>query len=172
MSAARSLTQPRRSVQRPRRRDCGVADARTRLDRRAASDPVSPSPPPIRIRPARTSDLDALVELENGVFSSDRISARQLRHHLESSRARILVAMQGRDLVAAAVVFFRSGSADCKALLDRGRLRVREAGASVRASWPPRKCRRTRLGSVAFRLEVRTDNRAARTLYERRGYAF
>ena len=41
-----------------------------------------PGNPTVRIRAARMSDLDALVELENRSFTSDRMSRRQWRRHL------------------------------------------------------------------------------------------
>lgn len=130
---------------------------------------VTTSPPEIRIRPARASDFDALVELENGVFSSDRISARQLRHHLGSPGARILVAMHGRDIVAAAVVFFRTGSRMARLYSIAVAERARGWGVGARLLAAAEASTR-RLGRTAIRLEVRTDNSAARALYERRGY--
>jgi ribosomal protein S18 acetylase RimI-like enzyme len=132
---------------------------------------VTTSPPEIRIRPARASDLDALVELENGVFSSDRISARQLRHHLGSPGARILVAMHGRDIVAAAVVFFRAGSGIARLYSIAVAERARGWGVGARLLAAAEASAR-RLGRTAIRLEVRTDNSAARALYERRGYRY
>lgn len=135
---------------------------------------VTTIPPQIRprhvhIRRARASDLDALVELENGVFSGDRISERQLRHHLGSPGARILVATHGRDIVAAAVVFFRAGSRIARLYSIAVAAWARGWGVGARLLAAAESSAR-RLGRTAIRLEVRTDNSAAHTLYERRGY--
>ena len=130
---------------------------------------VTTIPAQIRIRRARASDLGALVELENGVFSSDRISARQLLHHLGSPSARILVATHGRDIVAAAVLFFRTGSRIARLYSIAVAASVRGWGVGARLLAAAEASAR-RLGRTALRLEVRTDNSAARTLYERRGY--
>jgi ribosomal-protein-alanine N-acetyltransferase len=130
---------------------------------------LTTNPPKVRIRRARASDLDALVELENGVFSSDRISARQLRHHLGSPGARILVARHGRDVVAAAIVFFRAGSRIARLYSIAVAPRARGWGVGARLLAAAEQSAR-RLGRTAIRLEVRTDNLAAQTLYERRGY--
>jgi hypothetical protein len=47
------------------------------------------------IRPAMSSDLDALVRLEEAAFASDRISRRQFRYMLARAQAALLVAEQG-----------------------------------------------------------------------------
>jgi ribosomal-protein-alanine N-acetyltransferase len=130
---------------------------------------VTTIPPKIRIRRARASDLDALIELENGVFASDRISRRQLRYHLGSAGARILVATHDRDVVGAAVVFLRADSGIARLYSIAVAARARGWGVGARLLAAAEESAR-RLSRRAIRLEVRTDNSAARTLYERRGY--
>ena len=130
---------------------------------------VTTIPPTIRVRRARASDLDALVELENGVFASDRISRRQLRHHLGSEGARILVATHGRDVVGAAVLFLRADTGVARLYSIAVAARARGWGVGARLLATAEESAR-RLCRHAIRLEVRTDNSAARTLYERRGY--
>ena len=51
------------------------------IDKRAA----------LQVRRAVPGDLGALIDLENASFASDRLSARQWRHHLRGTRASILV---------------------------------------------------------------------------------
>jgi hypothetical protein len=68
------------------------------------------------IRPAMSSDLDALVRLEEAAFASDRISRRQFRYMLARAQAALLVAEQGngdmdasptaRDLLGYVLVLF------------------------------------------------------------------
>jgi len=130
---------------------------------------VTTIPEKIRIRRARASDLDALVELENGAFTSDRISRRQLRHHLGSDGARILVATHDRDVVGAAVVFLRANTSIARLYSIAVAARARGWGVGAQLLAAAEGSAR-RLGSRAIRLEVRADNSAARTLYERRGY--
>src|SRR5262249_52877565 len=48
--------------------------------------------PAIRVRGAALSDLDALMELEQQVFATDRMSRRSLRHFLCAPTARVIVA--------------------------------------------------------------------------------
>jgi ribosomal-protein-alanine N-acetyltransferase len=123
----------------------------------------------IRIRSARSSDLDALVELENRVFVSDRISPRQLRRHLGSSSVRILVATGNREVVAAAVVFVRANSRIARLYSIAVAPQARGLGIGARLLTAAEKCARG-IGRETFRLEVRVENSAARTMYERRGY--
>ena len=123
----------------------------------------------MRIRRAIASDLDALVELENGVFDYERMSARQLRHHLDNRSVSILVARRGVDLVGAAVLFFRKGSGIARLYSIAVAADVRGAGIGAALLAAAERAARTR-GSRAMRLEVRADNPAAQRLYERRGY--
>ena len=150
------------------RPDCGTTEARLGC-LAVPSRSVTTIPPQIRIRRARTSDLAALVELENAAFSSDRISARQLLQHLGSPSARVLVATHERDIVGAAVLFFRAGSrvARLYSIAVAKSARGWGVGAGLLAA---AEASARRLGRLVIRLEVRRDNSAARTLYERRGY--
>ena len=63
-----------------------------------------------RSRRATLADLDALVALEKRAFTTDHLSQRQYRHHLQSSTATVLAAVDGSDLLGKAVVFFRAHS--------------------------------------------------------------
>lgn len=126
-------------------------------------------PASFRIRSANRAALPALFALEQRVFSTDRLSLRQYRHHLSNPGARVLAATDRRGLLGTALVFFRRGS-DIARLYSiavddaaRGRgiaralLRAVERGARAR-------------GCTRLRLEVRQDNPAAIALYEKSGY--
>src|SRR4051812_43519774 len=80
----------------------GFADAR----------PILPltHPTGVALRPAQTSDLPALVALENHVFATDRLSPRSFRRFLASSTAPMIVAEAGGKLAGYALVLFRPGS--------------------------------------------------------------
>lgn len=147
--------------------------AKTRL--RAVFAPSMSKPPKPRtalaahIRRATIDDLDDLVELENSAFAIERMSARQLRRHLESLTAEILVATRERHIVGAAVVFFRRRSDIARlysiavAADDRGTGLGEALLARVAHS-------ARRRGDQRLRLEVRSDNQTAQRLYERLGY--
>jgi [ribosomal protein S18]-alanine N-acetyltransferase len=123
-----------------------------------------------RIRRATLADLDALVELEQAAFMTDRLSRRQYRRHLQGASAVVLAAADGPGLIGSAVVFFRHNSAVARlysiavadAARGRGIARALLAAAEKAA-------RRRSAGHL--RLEVRRDNAAAIRLYERRGYS-
>lgn len=122
-----------------------------------------------RIRSATIADLPALVALERRAFTTDHLSPRQYRRHIDNPSALVLAAVDATGLLGKAVVFFRKGS-DIARLYSiavddaaRGRgiasalLRAVERGARTHS------CGR-------LRLEVRQDNPGAIRLYEKLGY--
>ncbi len=131
--------------------------------------PAAIDPTHVRIRRARRGDLAALVELENGAFSSDRMSVRQLRHHLGNPLAEILVAAHGGAILGAAVLFFRRQHRIARLYSVAIAARARGIGLGAALLAAAERAAKKR-GSTALRLEVRKDNAAAQSLYERRGY--
>lgn len=131
--------------------------------------PTRPAPPSARIRRAIVSDLDDLVELENATFAIERISARQLRRHLQSSSALVLVALRDRRIIGSAVLFFRR--ANHIARLYSIAVAASERGGGIGESLliAGERAAKAR-GSRSLRLEVRADNAGAHRLYERLGY--
>src|SRR5690606_10110198 len=127
-------------------------------------------PASIRVRRAVDYDLPNLIALENRVFSSDRLTARQWKQHLESDTAQVFVASIDREVIGASVIFFRRGSDIARiyslavAAESRG-LGVGDAllDASEQSAHAHH-CTRVRL-------EVRRDNPQAQRLYARRGYS-
>src|SRR3954454_10594977 len=68
--------------------------------------------PAVRIRSAEEGDIDALMELEHRVFSTDRLSRRSLRRFLNAPSAELLVAEEpGGRLAGTAILLFRPRSA-------------------------------------------------------------
>jgi ribosomal protein S18 acetylase RimI-like enzyme len=122
-----------------------------------------------RIRRARLSDLDALVALEQASFDHDRVSRSQLRRHVGSPSAAVLVAEERGQVLGAALLFFRRGSAIARlySIAIAQAARGRGLGATLLGT-----CEREagKRGCSAMRLEVRTDNASAIALYERHGY--
>jgi [ribosomal protein S18]-alanine N-acetyltransferase len=124
---------------------------------------------PVRIRRARTGDLARLVEIENAVFATDRMSARQWRHHVANPEADVLVAERDGAIIGAAVVFFHASHRIARLYSIAVAPEARGAGIGDELLAAAERNARKR-GREKFRLEVRTDNAAARRLYERRGY--
>ena len=125
--------------------------------------------PEIQVRPARGADLDALIELEQRVFATDRLSRESLRRLLASPSARVIVAEGRTRLAGAAVVLFRSRAtvarlysiAVAPPMSGKG-VAVALLAAAERAA-VRRKCR-------AMRLEVHETNAAAIARYRKSGY--
>jgi [ribosomal protein S18]-alanine N-acetyltransferase len=121
------------------------------------------------IRPARLSDLDAIVALEETVFSGDRLSRRSLRAFVQSSRQPLLVASVDDTLAGYAVMALRQGTSVARlySIAVDPRLGRRGVGRALL-----RACEHYahRHGRRALRLEVRHDNAAAIALYERFNY--
>ena len=139
-----------------------LAAASSILAAESASDEV-------HVRRATINDLDDIVALENAAFTSDRVSTRQWRHHLESLSAEVLLAIRERRVVGAAMLLFHrrhrvvrlySIAVDAS---ERGR-RIGERLLHAAELAAARREGRT------LRLEVRADNAAAQRLYERNGY--
>jgi ribosomal-protein-alanine N-acetyltransferase len=124
---------------------------------------------PFRIRPARDEDLAPLIDLENRVFTADRMSARQWRRHLASDSASVLIAVRDGRIMGAAVVFFHASHRIARLYSISVAPEARGEGigeALLAASEGLAKKR----GATAMRLEVRTDNSPAQRLYERHAY--
>jgi [ribosomal protein S18]-alanine N-acetyltransferase len=125
--------------------------------------------PEPQIRPAHLSDLDAIVALEEAVFSGDRLSRRSLRAFIQSSRQPLLVAICDDRLAGYALVVLRQGTGTARIYsiaVDPafGRRGIGRALLSACEHYARRH------GRQALRLEVRHDNSAAIALYERLNY--
>lgn len=125
--------------------------------------------PRTRIRPARDTDLDALLALEGRVFATDRLSRRALRRLLAAGTAAVLAAESAGALAGYAMVLFRAGSAVARlySILVDPRVAGRGIGAALLAA---AEAAATARGAALMRLEVATRNRRAIRLYERAGY--
>lgn len=121
----------------------------------------------LEIRPARASDLDALVAIEQAVFETDRISRRAFRALIMGDHPIVLVAEAGGAIAGCCVVLTRADShkarlyslAAAPGRSGVGRALLKGAEAAARAR-----------GLTGMRLEVREDNARAIDLYEKAGY--
>jgi len=120
------------------------------------------------IRPGNLQDLDALHDLENHSFETDRLSRQDLKRTLKS-RALLLVEEELGKLRGYVLVRFhpRSRRAHLHSIatapnsrrtgVGRALLRAAEDGAQTR-------------GAACMQLEIREDNHPALGLYEAMGY--
>ena len=123
----------------------------------------------LHVRRATVEDLAALVDLENASFAVERMSARQMRRHLDSVSAMVVVATAQRHLLGAAVLFLRSRSRVGRlySIAVAAGARGRGIGEALLQAIEQAAAKR---GCDRLRLEVRVDNVGAQRLYERRGY--
>ena len=121
------------------------------------------------IRPARPADLDAIEALEAAVFSGDRLSRRSLRAFIRSPRKPLLVAHWEGRLAGYALDALREGSRVARLYSIAVDPAVGRRGIG-RALLGACEAYARRYGREALRLEVRDDNCAAITLYERLDY--
>jgi len=122
-----------------------------------------------RLRRAAQRDLPALVALEQAVFSGDRLTPRQFRHHLDAPSTDLIVAASAAGLDGYALLFRRNGSLVGRIYSIAVAPSARGQGLGDRLLQRLEAIARAR-GLTEMRLEVRQDNAAAIALYERRGY--
>jgi len=127
------------------------------------------SKPTVRIRTAHRDDLDALVDLENRSFVTDRVSRAQYRRHLDGETAIVLACESQGRLVGSALVFLRKGSRRARlySIAIDHHCRGMGVGGALFAAAERAVLDR---GRDRLYLEVREDNAVAIRLYESRGY--
>lgn len=122
------------------------------------------------LRLARDTDQPGILELE-ALFPGDRLSPRALRRLIRSPSARVCVVTQapsGRVMAALVLLTRRNtGKARIYSLAVAPQARGRGLGR-ILIGWAENLARQA--GKREVTLEVRTDNRAARTLYRNLGY--
>lgn len=123
----------------------------------------------VDLRPARASDVDALLAIEEAVFSTDRLSRGSFRRLVASPSAAVVVAEVQGEVAGYCVLLFRAGTKGARlyslatASIHAGRgIGQRLMAAAERES-------RER-GKNSLRLEVREDNQRAISIYERAGF--
>lgn len=122
----------------------------------------------LQLRPATLGDMPALLALES-LFPSDRMSARSFRRFIASARARVLVATQHADVLGNLVLLVRANSRKARIYSVVVSPQARGMGIGARLVDAAEKWARAQSLSE-MTLEVRADNRAARSLYAGRGY--
>ena len=121
------------------------------------------------IRPARASDVDALLAIENAAFQTDRLSRNSFRRLIGSPSAAVLVSEAGGRIAGYCIVLFRARSRAARlysistasdfAGQGLGRALIEAAERMV-----------AERGKLSLRLEVRQDNERAVAIYLRAGF--
>jgi ribosomal protein S18 acetylase RimI-like enzyme len=118
------------------------------------------------IRPARASDVDALLAIENAAFRTDRLSKRAFRHLISSPSAVVLVIVASDCPVAYCVTLFRAGSSVARlySIATASESKGKGLGSKLIEAAEREVLRR---GRNSLRLEVREDNQRAIDIYRR-----
>jgi ribosomal protein S18 acetylase RimI-like enzyme len=125
--------------------------------------------PQAYIRPGHMRDLEALVALENAVFTTDILSRRSFRHFLTSPKGSLIVAEESGKLAGYALVLYpaRSKLARLYSIAVAPHIASRGIGPLLLAAAEAAAARRRRR---AMRLEVHEHNTRAIGRYEKSGY--
>ncbi len=123
----------------------------------------------IRLRPGETADLDALVDLENRVFTTDRLSRRSFRRFLASPAAALIVAEQAGRLAGYALILFRPNSSVARLYSIAVAPHAGGKGVGPMLLAAAEEAARQR-GCDHLRLEVHEGNARAIARYRKSGY--
>lgn len=124
---------------------------------------------PGEIRQATPRDIDALIAIENGAFTADRISRRSLSRLLLRRSAETILCGTEEGVAGYATVLLREGSAVARLYSIAASPSAEKTGVGRRLLAAAEEAALAR-GRTRMRLEVREDNARAIELYERNGY--
>ncbi|MDR3491816.1 MAG: GNAT family N-acetyltransferase [Gammaproteobacteria bacterium] len=121
------------------------------------------------IRPARSDDLDNLVQLEKNCFDTDLMSRKSFQRLLKVSSALILVVQKDDVIIGSATLFFRKKSDTARIYSFAIEHTYRKQGLASQLNKAIEKYVRER-ECMTIVLEVRLDNIAAIKFYLKQGY--
>ena len=121
-----------------------------------------------RIRAATTADIDGMLALEK-LFPSDSLSRAALQRFLRVPSARLWVAIQNGVVVGDVILLLRANGSSSRIYSVVVAPAARGQGLGDRLVAQAERAARAE-GRQRLRLEVRSDNAAARALYQRRHY--
>jgi ribosomal protein S18 acetylase RimI-like enzyme len=125
--------------------------------------------PAVRYRPVREADVDALVELENACFDTDRLTRRNFLWMIRKAHAWFEVAEVDGVLAAYSLVLFHRGTS--LARLYSIAVSSKHRGLGIARSLLARaESEAVEHDCVYMRLEVHPDNASAIAMYEQAGY--
>ena len=126
-------------------------------------------PQDITITEAKSSDINALVELENTCFATDKLSKRQFQHWLKANNRVFLVAKNGAELLGYGQVIMRKGTRLARLYSIALSPLARGSGLSSKLLLALEQ-QSVEMGKLFMRLEVANGNQAAINLYRKLGY--
>ena len=127
------------------------------------------SAPRLAIRSATVGDLNALHDLETRSFTSDQVSRRALAHLVMRAHAATLVADHDGQIVGSVIVRFRRGSRSARIYSIAVASVARGQGVGARLLHAAEDTAR-HAGCTRMHLEIRKDNAASISLFEKLGY--
>ncbi|WP_407332840.1 peptidase C39 family protein [Enterovibrio sp. 27052020O] len=120
-------------------------------------------------RKALLSDLDDLHHLESQVFSSDKVSRRQMKRFIQSEHSLLLVASDDNGLAGYSLLLFNQATQLARLYSIAVSSHYRGQGIANQLLTLCEKSAVDR-GYITLRLEVREDNLSAIKLYEKHGF--
>lgn len=129
----------------------------------------TPQEIPIEFRLAQDGDIDALCDIENQSFESDRLSRRAFRRFVGSETARLTVAVRDGVVIGYAVVIFRRNVALARLYSMAVVPTMRRQGIGKKLLGQVEE-RCLDFGAPILRLEVAPQNDTAIALFEQAGY--
>jgi len=121
------------------------------------------------IRPATPDDIDALVEIENRCFDTDRLSRRSFRHMITKAHAELLLDEEDGVVCGYVLLLFNAGTSLARmySIAVHPQHRSRGIGRQLMIA-----AEQAALAQdcVTLRLEVRVDNVSSIALYDSMGY--
>lgn len=125
--------------------------------------------PAAKLRRGRIADLDALLAIEQAVFTTYPLSRRSFRHFLEAAGATLLVAESGGRIAGYVLTLYPPRSRLARLYsIAVGPQSVRRGVGSLLLAGAERAARRR--GRHTMRLEVHEKNARAIARYEQSGY--
>ncbi len=123
----------------------------------------------LKYRPAKKSDIPALVSLENASFEYDRLTEKNFKYFIDLSHGDILVQEDAGRITGYGVLLFHKGTALARlySLAVDKNCRGKGLGRKLLAKLEQLAKER---GSTYLRLEVKASNSQAIALYKSSGY--
>lgn len=120
-------------------------------------------------RLANKDDLNALVEIENSCFQTDKISARSFKRWVQSEHGILLLALEKEQVVGYGLVWCHKGTrlARLYSLAISPTMRGKGLARDLLEQLEQHASKK---GRLYMRLEVSKSNKAATALYEQTGY--
>jgi len=128
--------------------------------------------PPLatKLRRGRLRDLDALMAIEDAVFTTDNLSRRGFRHFLTARSATLMVAEEGGNLAGYVLVRYSSRNTIARVYSIAVNPKFRRQGIGGRLlAAAERDAKRRRCGAI--RLEIHEHNPRSIAFHEKSGYS-